>query len=98
MTLADVEFDVRGDLEERDDVIRCLRNLILTPAGTVPLERDFGIDNSFLGEPTDVVQSMLAVEIIMKVMKYEPRATVAEISIEPGETGQIFVKVVITSA
>ena len=98
MTLANVEFNVRGAMTEQEDILRCIRTLIMTPAGTVPLDRDFGIDNSLLGYPVDVAQNLLAVEIIQKVMKYEPRASVLEIELEPTTEGLITAKVVITSA
>lgn len=98
MTLADLQFNVRGSMTEQEDVLRCLRTLIMTPAGTVPLDRDFGIDNSLLGYPADVAQNLLAVEIIQKVMKYEPRASVQEVELESTPDGLTTAKVVITSA
>lgn len=98
MTLADVEFNIRGELEEQEDILRCLRNLLMTPAGTVPLDREFGLDTSFLGAPMDVARSMMAVEIIVKVMKYEPRVNVLEVDMEADADGKLTTKVVITSA
>lgn len=98
MTLKDVEFNVRGELDEQEDILRCLRTLIMTPAGTVPLDRDFGIDNSLLiGTSIDAARSVLAVEIIDKVDRYEPRASVLEVDTTADEAGQIIAKVVITS-
>lgn len=97
MTLSDISFAVLGEFDDADDVLRCVKNLILTPAGTVPLARDFGIDQSFLGKPLQVAQSQLAVEIIDKVAKYEPRAAVQEVTLEPNADGQIIVKVVLTN-
>lgn len=97
MTLRDVEFNIRGEMEEQEDIIRCLRNLIMTPAGTVPLDRDFGLDQSFLGYPIDVAQNLLAIEIIDKVARYEPRASVSEVELSGNAEGQIIAKVVITS-
>jgi phage baseplate assembly protein W len=97
MTLADVEFNIRGEIPEAEDVLRCLRNLLMTPAGTVPLDRDFGINQAMLGMPLDVAQSLLAVEIIDKVDRYEPRVSVTEVELKPNVDGQIIAKVVITS-
>lgn len=97
MTLRDVQFNIRGELSQQEDILRCLRNLLLTPAGTVPLDRDFGIDQATLGYPIDVAQNLLAVEIIDKVRKYEPRASVTEVELIPNADGQIIAKVVITS-
>lgn len=95
MTLTDVEFNVRDDLDEAEDIKRCLRNLILTPAGSVPLDRDFGIDQSFLGQPINVAQNTLAVEIMDKAAKYEPRAVVLEVRLSSNINGQINAEVVI---
>ena len=97
MTLADVEFNIRGEIPEVENVLRCLRNLLMTPAGTVPLDRDFGINQAMLGMPLDVAQSLLAVEIIDKVDRYEPRVSVTEVELKPNVDGQIIAKVVITS-
>lgn len=97
MTLTDVEFNIRDNLEEQDDVMRCLRNLILTPAGSVPLDRDFGIDQSFLGQPLNVAQNTLAVEIMDKAARYEPRAAVLEVRLTSSVDGQIKAEVVIAN-
>lgn len=97
MTLTDVEFNIRDNLEEQDDVVRCLRNLILTPAGSVPLDRDFGIDQSFLGQPLNVAQNTLAVEIMDKAARYEPRAAVLEVRLTSSVDGQIKAEVVIAN-
>lgn len=97
MTLENVELEFEDTMEEAEDIMRCLRNLLLTPAGTIPLDRDFGIDNSFLGLPIDTAQSVLAVEIMDKVAKYEPRISVKEVELTPSTGGGITAKVVITS-
>lgn len=98
MILKDVEFNVRGEIPEIEDIIRCVTNLIMTPAGTVPLDRDFGIDQSFLGLPIDVAQNIFAVEIIDKAEKYEPRINITEVELIPLIDGIIKAKVVIESA
>jgi phage baseplate assembly protein W len=97
MTLKDVEFNVRGEIPEAEEILRCIRNLIMTPVGTVPLDRDFGIDQSILGLPIDTAQSLLAVEIIDKVERYEPRVSVSEVELTANIDGQIIAKVVIES-
>lgn len=97
MTLKDVEFNVRGEIPEAEEILRCIRNLIMTPVGTVPLNRDFGIDQSILGLPIDAAQSLLAVEIIDKVERYEPRVSVSEVELTANIDGQIIAKVVIES-
>lgn len=97
MTLKDVEFNVRGEIPVTEEILRCIRNLIMTPVGTVPLDRDFGIDQSILGLPIDAAQSLLAVEIIDKVERYEPRVSVTEVELTATIGGKITAKVVIES-
>ena len=98
MTLSDVEFNVRGQLSGGEDILRCLRNLILTPAGTVPLDRDFGLDTSFIGQTPDAARSMIAVELAEKTRRYEPRARIVSVDFDADTNGKITVKVVITGA
>lgn len=99
MDLTNVEFRYDSDIDEVEEITRNLRTLLLTPAGTCPLDRDFGLDNSlFLGLPMDVAQNAMAVEIMDKVDKYEPRVTVREVTYTATETGQIIAKVAIASA
>ena len=97
MTLKDVEFNIRGELTQQEDILRCLRSLIMTPAGTVPLDREFGIDNSILSQPIDVAGSLSAVEIVEKVARYEPRVSAQAVSLSADVNGQITAKVVIAS-
>lgn len=96
MTLKDVQFNIRGEMDEQEDVLRCLRTLVMTPEGTVPLDREFGINNAILGYPIDVAQNLLAVELINKVDRYEPRATVLEVELSTDDSGQLIAKVVIS--
>lgn len=97
MTLENVELEFEGTMSGMEEIRRCLQNLLLTPAGTVPLDRDFGIDNSFLGLPIDTAQSVLAVEIMDKAAKYEPRISIKEVELTPSIGGGITARVVITS-
>lgn len=98
MTLADIEIAVDGELAERDEIIRCIQNLALTPAGTVPLDREFGLDASFMGMPIETAKNLLAIELINKIDRYEPRASVKEVDMTGSVDGQIKIRVVIESA
>lgn len=98
LNLADISIVVDGELDEKEDIIRCIRNLTLTPAGTVPLDRDFGIDDSFKGLPFETAKNLLVVEIINKIYKYEPRASARGIEMIGTTEGKIEAKVVIHHA
>lgn len=99
MDLTNVEFQYESAIDQVEEIVRNLRTLLLTPAGTCPLDRDFGLDYSlFMGMPMDVAQNALAVEIMDKVDKYESRVTVREVSCTATATGQLIAKVAIASA
>ena len=95
MTLRDVDFDIRGDLPERDDITRCLQMLMLTPEGTIPFDRSFGIDYGIFSYHPDIAKNMLAVELINKAEIYEPRAVITEVEFETDAEGAVRVKVVL---
>lgn len=46
--------------------------LCATPVGSVVLDRDFGLDMSFIDEPVSVAVNMAAAEISVKLEKYIP--------------------------
>ena len=75
---------------EYQDVKQCLETLLAIPAGTQPLDRDFGIDTSkIISQPMYVAENTLSLEIIEKVKKYEPRVKVESITFQNGEDGQL---------
>ena len=51
MQISDVQVSFDGDSTELEDIARCVRNIILTPAGTCPLYRDFGISYDSVSHP-----------------------------------------------
>ena len=97
MTLTDVDFDVIGELPDSEDVLTCVRMIVMTPAGTVPLDRNFGIDISCLDLPLPVAQNMLTLEVVQKVELYEPRVKVDEVTLSLTGDGQVTAKVVLSS-
>lgn len=67
------------DIEELN---RTLTALFGTRASSLPGDRDYGISWECLDEPPEVAESILAMEIIKKVEKYEPRASVEDITLK----------------
>lgn len=80
------------------DIINSLNMLITTPMGTVALDRDYGIDTSFLDMPINLAKQMFCAEIITKSRKYEPRITIKKIEFEQNQDGAITPKLLITKA
>lgn len=97
MDLTTVTFEY-DRTDEAEDITRCLQNLILTPAGTVPLDRNFGIDNSLLGYPAEIAKNLLTIELIEKAAIYEPRVIIRGIELiaDPGSPEKTMAKVVYT--
>lgn len=72
---ADVVFGVDG----REGLQQRLRTLLSTPVGSVPLDRDFGIDLSLLDEPLPRAMALLRVEVYTKIKKYISEVVVTKI-------------------
>lgn len=81
-----------------EDLNRKLAFLFSTRAGTLPLDREFGMEQDFLDSPSEASKSLFTAEATAKVAQYIPEARVKEVSWVAGEMGSIMPKVVITSA
>ena len=81
MTGISIEYDFTS--EELEDIKRCIENLYSTRAGSQPLDREFGIDyDSVVGLPLEVAKNQLALEVMDKTERYEPRVAVDSIDFE----------------
>lgn len=82
-----VSFDYSAD--EIEEIKRNITTLLSIPEGTVPLDRDFGINNDFVSSPLDVAENMYALEITEKVEKYESRVQVKEVNFVESPDGSL---------
>lgn len=82
------------------DILEQLNLLITTPMGTVVLDRDFGIDMSFIDMPTNFAKNMVAVELAKKIKKYIPELRLVEVKETESrlESGELALKVVVEVA
>jgi phage baseplate assembly protein W len=71
-----IDFNASGN----NEILQNIQVILTTPAGTVPFDRDFGIDMSILDAPIGVAKAKLTVEYTKKIKKYEPRAKVEKVS------------------
>lgn len=80
-----MRYTIRSDriyeisLNETDRTKSILQNLSLlfaTRKGTVPMYRDFGLNQTFIDKPQAVAQALALTDVIEAVDKYEPRAKV----------------------
>lgn len=89
-----IDFAAEGNAE----IYQNLKILYTTPVGTVPYDRNFGINTEYLDAPLPLAQGRLIVEYTEKTKVYEPRATVKEVNFEmDSENGKLIPKVVIDS-
>lgn len=87
-----LDFGITG----RNEVLQNLSVLYTTPVGTVPFDREFGVDTEIVDLPIDLAKGRLIVEYTEKTRKYEPRATVLEVTFETDpQKGVLIPKVVI---
>lgn len=61
---------------EINEVIQNVRTIISTRKGTVPLDRDFGLDWSFIDKPINIATAQASKQVIQQVRRYEPRAKI----------------------
>ena len=79
-----------------DEIMQNVHIILTTTAGTVPFDREFGVDMSFLDMPLERSKAKLTVEYINKVNKYEPRASISSVTFEyDALSGAMYPKVVI---
>lgn len=62
--------------------------LCATPVGSVVLDRDFGLNMSFLDEPVSIAVNMAAAEIAVKLEKYIPALRLVRVKANYDRAGQ----------
>lgn len=93
--MSDVVINVTsriGDIDwapdsEYYEILQCVRCILATYKGSVPLDREFGIDHTLVDKPLHVARAKLASEIIPALKEYEPRVELTNISWEADEDG-----------
>ena len=66
-------------LTNKESILRQLSVLYGTRKGEQALDRNFGIDWSFLDQPTEIAKAMLSAEIITKTNTYVPSVAISAI-------------------
>lgn len=76
---------------ELEEIIQNVRTILTTRKGSVPLDREFGIDMSIVDKPSTSVQGLLTVEVMETVEKYEPRVKVQGVAFSgDGAEGAVY--------
>lgn len=77
---------------------RQLALLLTTPAGAMPLDREFGIGMDYLDRPPEVAKSLYTAEVTQKIPQFIPAVRVQEVTWTWDSSGKFSPKVVITRA
>ena len=91
-----LEYTFAGDYMAELD--RQLALLLSTREGTMPLDREFGLNMDVVDMPPEVAKSLYTAEVTEKVAKFIPTVRVQEVKWSSGGQGNLIAKVVITSA
>ena len=91
-----LEYTFAGDYMAELD--RQLARVLSPREGTMPLDREFGLNMDFVDMPPEAAKSLYTAEVTEKVAKFIPTARVQEVTWGAGAQGNLIAKVVITSA
>ena len=69
-----------------NDTINRINLLLSTPKGTMPNDREYGIDISFLDNPINVSESLFVIEASYALEKYEKTITVDSVEFSTDDT------------
>ncbi len=64
------------------EILQNVATIISTPRGSVPLDRNFGIDVSMLDLPLEIAENLLTVQIMEAIATYEERVEVIKVTYE----------------
>ncbi len=62
-----------------EEILQCVSIIVGTPKYSIPLDRAFGTNQSFLDKPISIAKALIISEIYDAVGTYEPRAEVTDI-------------------
>lgn len=84
--------DYTLNFEQSDNVKSVVQNVSLllnTKRGTVPMHREFGLAMEFIDKPIDIAETIAFAEISEAIERFEPRATLVDISFEKAKDGKM---------
>lgn len=84
--LENIDFD---PADEADEITQNVAALMVTPRGSVPLERGMGLPMNYKDKIPAVAQIMFEAELAAVVDEYEPRASLVGAESEVDEDGNI---------
>lgn len=76
-----------------EEVLQNVRTILATTKCSVPLDRDFGVDATYLDAPMETAKAKMVSDIILAIAKSEPRAAVINIDWDAEIKGVLRAKV-----
>ena len=61
------------------NILQCVKCILSTRKGTVPLYREFGVDMSYIDKPMQIARQMMYVAVAEAVQEFEPRVEVVDV-------------------
>lgn len=79
-----VQIVINGvyERELRNDILEKCEFLLTLIKGTIPMNRDIGMDPGIVSQPLYIAQQMYTMSAIETIEKYETRAIVEEVQFE----------------
>lgn len=68
-----------------EEVLQNIAMIISTPKFSVPLDRDFGLEQRFIDKPIQTARPILISEVLDAIEEYEPRAEVENVDFVLGD-------------
>ena len=64
-----------------EEIVQNIRLILSTPKGSVPLDRNFGINWDLIDKPFPATIQLLKAEVVKAIETYEPRVKVKKVKI-----------------
>lgn len=93
--IGEVEIVSTDNMNDAEKYNAQLKALILTPEGSLPGSRGFGLSMDFLSRPAEEAVNIMALELEEKLKEFIPEITVASIEGEANPQGAMDVKILI---
>ncbi|MCI9448175.1 MAG: hypothetical protein HFH36_12480 [Lachnospiraceae bacterium] len=98
LTIDGIQMVLEGDCEIsfRKEILERCMFLLSVVKGTIPMNRDIGLDPDIMASPPYIAQQKYTISAIELLDEYEPRVSVEEVQFEAsGGAGNIIPKVVL---
>ena len=80
-----------------EEIAQNIHLILSTPKGSVPLDRNFGINWDLIDKPFPATIQLLKAEVVKAIETYEPRVKVKEVKVKDATPdGQLSIGVLVT--